>query len=295
MTNCPLCGKGDSRSFPIYYMLKDRRFSARKCNNCRFIFIDPRPTDADLGLMYSDEYFLFDGADFGAHSSTDYETAAIRGSVKFPIILGAIKRIKPAGKFFEVGCGMGYFLNYAKNNGYDVSGIEYAALGAEACRSKFGLDVQQSSFEAWKVVPEAYDVIFLGDVLEHLVDPLSMLKKAHEMLKPGGVVAAEVPSTFNSIVGRLAVTGMDLLGKERKMSMPPYHVNEFTPGTLRKALKGSGYSQIRIIQRVKAPSTITLRGSKFDRAVKKSLQYPNYFVTKSMGVLGDRLLGLGIK
>lgn len=295
MSNCPLCGKPDSRSFPIYYMLKDKQFSGRKCRSCGFIFIDPRPTDGDLQLMYSDEYFLFDGAEFGAHSSTDYETAAIRGSVKFPAILGAIKRFKPAGKFFEIGCGMGYFLNFAKENGYEVSGIEYAALGTEACRSKFGLDVHQSSFEAWEGAPDAYDVIFMGDVLEHLVDPLGMLRKALSMLKPGGVVATEVPSMFNAIVGRAAVAGMNLLGRQRKMPMPPYHINEFTPATLREILLTAGYSRVKIIQRVKAPSTITLRGSVFDKVVKKSLQYPNYFITRSFGILGDRMLGIGVR
>lgn len=283
------------RFFPIYYFLKEKRFNAHKCKNCGFVFIDPRPTEEDLQLMYSDEYFLYDGADFGAHSSTDYETAAIRGSVKFPAILGGIKKFKPSGKFFEIGCGMGYFLNYAKNHDYEVSGIEYAALGAEACRTKFGLDVQQSSFESWQSSPEAYDVIFMGDVLEHLVDPLGMLKKARTMIKPTGVVAVEVPSMFNALVGRVAVVGMNLIGKQRKMPMPPYHINEFTPSTLRKILREAGYSRVKIIQRVKAPSTITLRGSIFDKAVKKSLQYPNYLITKSLGILGDRMLGIGIK
>ncbi len=295
MSNCPSCGTADSKVFPIYYLLKDKRFDARKCKRCKFVFIDPRPTDEDLQLMYSDEYFLFDGTDFGAHSSTDYETAAIRGSVKFPEILAGMKRFKPSGKFFEIGCGMGYFLDYVGENGYEVSGIEYAALGTQACRTKFGLDVAQSSFEAWPATPEAYDVIFMGDVLEHLVDPLEMLKKAHGMLKPNGIVAAEVPSTFNSILGRAAVASMSLLGKQRKMPMPPYHINEFTPATLRKILFKAGYSDVKIIQRIKKPSTITLRGSLFDRAVKKSLQYPNYVITKSVGILGDRLLAIGVK
>lgn len=295
MSNCPLCGSNETKAFPICYFLKEKKFNARKCRSCKFIFIDPRPTDMDLQLMYSDEYFLYDGADFGAHSSTDYETAAIRGSVKFPAILGAIKKIKAAGKFFEIGCGMGYFLNFAKDNGYEVSGIEYAALGADACRTKFGLDVKQSSFESWPLSPENYDVIFMGDVLEHLVDPLKMLQKAEAMLKPGGVVAAEVPAMFNAIVGRVAVAGMDLLGKQRKMPMPPYHINEFTPPTLRRILIKAGYSRVKIIQRVKAPSTITLRGSVFDKAVKKSLQYPNYLITKTLGIFGDRMLGIGIK
>jgi 2-polyprenyl-3-methyl-5-hydroxy-6-metoxy-1,4-benzoquinol methylase len=279
----------------MYYLFNGKRFEARKCARCHFIFIAPRPTPEELRLMYSDEYFLFDGSDFGAHASTDYETAAIRGSVKFPAILGAIQKFKPSGKFFEIGCGMGYFLNYANTHGYEASGIEFAALGTEACRTKFGLDVTQSSFEDWRSAPNTYDVIFMGDVLEHFVDPVPMLEKANGMLKPGGVIAAEVPAVFNSLIGRAAAIALKAMNKPRKMQMPPYHVNEFTPATLRNMLEQSGYTNVKIIQRVKAPSTITLRGNAFDRAIKKSLQYPNYFLTTTFGVFGDRMLGIGIK
>jgi SAM-dependent methyltransferase len=245
--------------------------------------------------MYSDEYFLHDGADFGAHSPTDYETAAIRGSVKFPEILGCIKKFKSSGKFFEIGCGMGYFLDYARKQGYDVEGIEYAALGTKTCVEKFGLNVHQSSFEEYKVKPEMYDVVFMGDVLEHLINPLEMLQKANEMLKATGVVAVEVPAMFNSIVGRGAITTYRALGTKKKMPMPPYHVNEFTPKTLKAMLKKAGYKQSVIIQRIKRPDSITLRGAIFEKIAKRGLQYPNYFVTKAFGFWGDRLLGIGVK
>ena len=295
MISCPLCNSTDHRSFPIYYKLKEKSFNAKQCKNCDFVFLDPRPSPEDLKLMYSDEYFLHDGADFGAHSPTDYETAAIRGSVKFPEILGWIMKFKGTGKFFEIGCGMGYFLDYARKHGYDVEGIEYSALGTKMCAEKFGLNVHQSSFEEYDVKPEMCDVVFMGDVLEHLITPLEMLQKANKMLKPEGVVAVEVPSMFNSIVGRGAITAYRILGTKKKMLMPPYHVNEFTPKTLRAMLKMAGYKRSVIIQRIKRPDSITLRGTIFEKMAKRGLQYPNYFITKSFGILGDRLLGIGIK
>ncbi len=295
MISCPLCSNTDHRPFPIYYKLKEKRFEAKQCKNCEFVFLDPRPSSEDMSLMYSDEYFLHDGADFGAHSPTDYETAAIRGSVKFPEVLGWIKKFKGSGKFFEIGCGMGYFLNYVRKQGYDVEGIEYAALGTKTCVEKFGLNVHQSSFEEYKVKPDTYDVVFMGDVLEHLINPLEMLQKANEMLKAAGVVAVEVPSMFNGIVGRGAITAYRAIGTNKKMPMPPYHVNEFTPKTLRAMLKKAGYKQSVIIQRIKRPDSITLRGTVFEKMVKKGLQYPNYFITKTFGILGDRLLGIGVK
>lgn len=295
MSTCPVCKSDRTSNFPIYYIFREKRFQAKQCVVCSFVFLDPRPTDEELALLYSDEYFMYDGADCGAHSPTDYETAARKGSVKFPEILGWIKRFKSSGHFFEVGCGMGYFLDYARANGYTVSGVEYAALGTNVCRKKFGLHVEQGSFEAYPLVPEQHDVIFMGDVLEHLIQPLDMLQKAKKMLKTSGIVSIEVPSIFNSIVGRLAVITYRSIKTQKKMPMPPYHVNEFTPKTLRSIIERAGFSKVVVIQRVKPPATITLRGSWYEKIMKKALQYPNYLFTKAFGVFGDRLLGIGVK
>jgi len=292
---CPLCESERHHPFPIHYLLQGKRFDGVRCASCSFVFILPRPNKEELSLMYSDEYFLHDGSDCGAHSMTDYETAAQKGSVKFPEILGHIKKFRDAGDFFEVGCGMGYFLAYARTQGYSVSGIEYAALGTRVAREKFGLDVAQGSFEELPVVENTHDVIFFGDVLEHLVEPLEMLRKAHRMTRQGGVVAAEVPSMFNSIVGRMAVVAFRLLKRSKRMPMPPYHVNEFTPATLKAMFRAAGFSQVKIVQRTKKPDTIALRGTFIEKAAKKGLQYPNYVITKTFGLLGDRLLGIGVK
>lgn len=295
MTTCPLCSQTDCSDFPIFYEFHQKRFQAKQCAHCSFVYLEPRLTSEELKLLYSDEYFLHDGADFGAHSPSDYESAAIKGSVKFPEILGWIQRYKSSGEFFEIGCGMGYFLEFARKNGYSVSGIEYAELGVKACQTKFGLNVQRGSFEDLPVQSDRYDVMFMGDVLEHLVQPLDMLRKAHSMLKPTGVFATEVPSTFNSLTGRLAVAGMRALRAKKKMGLPPYHVNEFTPKTLRLMIERAGFKHCVIVQRIKPPSAITLRGSMFEKIVKKTLHYPNYGLTKSLGMFGDRLLGIGIK
>jgi hypothetical protein len=72
-------------------------------------------------------------------------------------------------------------------------------------------------------------------------------------------------------------------------------VNEFTPKTLRLMIERAGFKDCIIVQRIKPPSAITLRGSAFEKIIKKTLHYPNYGLTKSMGIFGDRLLGIGIK
>jgi len=293
MHKCPLCSGSGAERFPISYTLQDKPFGVVQCTSCSFMYVEPRPTDEDLAIMYSDEYFLHDGAAFGAHSDTDYETAAKRGSVKFPHILGEIRKHRPEGSFFEVGCGMGHFLDYARSNGYTVSGIEFSGLGAERCRSIFDLEVETCSLEAYEPSGRKYDVIFMGDVLEHLVDPLAMARKCRSMLTSGGVLAVEVPSMFNSVVGRLATRIFRMTGHVKHMPMPPYHVNEFVPRTLRALFDHAGFNGISITQRIKKPSTITLRGAFYERWGKLLLQYPNYVLTTTANVFGDRLLGIG--
>lgn len=292
---CPLCASQQAKDFPLQYVYRSRQFSGKQCTRCSFIFLSPRPTEEELRSLYSDEYFLYDGADCGAHSATDYRTAAMRGSIKFPEILGWIRKYKPTGDFFEVGCGMGMFLNYARSNGYTVSGIEFARLGTQICREEFGLDVQQGRFEDFPAPENRFDVVFMGDVLEHMIDPLAMTAKVHSMLRAGGIIALEVPSMFNSIAGRAAATGLKLLGRKKTMTIPPYHVNEFTPRTLEAILKAAGFVRSSIVQRIKSPGAITLRGTWLEKGAKKTLHYPNYFLTKSFGILGDRLLGIGLK
>src|SRR5512136_2601206 len=100
VAKCPLCGSVQRRSFPIHYFLAAKRFDAHQCSSCAFGYLRPRPNHEELSFMYSDEYFLHDGPECGAPSMTDYETAAQKGSVKFPEILGHIRRLKPTGDFF---------------------------------------------------------------------------------------------------------------------------------------------------------------------------------------------------
>jgi len=293
--SCPLCKSIEQSDFPIYYTFNSHSFNGKQCRSCGFIFLSPRPTVEELNMMYAEDYFTGDDSEHGAHSSTDYETAAIKGSVKFPEILGWIKRYHPTGDFFEIGCGMGYFLKFARDNGFRVSGVEFSTFGTKAAQEKFGLNVQQGSLDTVAIPANSFDVVFLGDVLEHMVDPIKELERIRVLLRPNGIVAAEVPSSFNSMVGRAATLVYNMQGKKRFMKLPPYHVNEFTPSTIRKALEVAGYTNNRIVQRVKKPSTITLRGSMFDRFAKKTTQYPNYWITKSLGIFGDRILAIGVK
>src|SRR5712691_2321572 len=98
---------------------------------------------------------------------------------------------------FDVGCGDGRLLDIVKAACAEVehlAGCEISSFAAENARKK-GYDIQVGSFESLTFPPDSFDLIFLIQVLEHLSDPRSAVEKIALMLRPGGRVMIETPST----------------------------------------------------------------------------------------------------
>ena len=96
----------------------------------------------------------------------------------------------------DVGCGRGGFGAFLKSQRkLEVHGVELNAEAAQHARQRldrvFELDLER---DADKLPSDRYDVVSFLDVLEHLQDPWSMLKRAHAWLKPGGTVVASLPN-----------------------------------------------------------------------------------------------------
>src|SRR5439155_13370245 len=76
-------------------------------------------------------------------------------------------------------------------------------------------------------------VVFLSQVLEHLVRPQAIFEEIHRILKPDGVLAVEVPS--------MAGLQVHLLGARWGGWAPNMHVWQFTPKTLRASIERFGF------------------------------------------------------
>ncbi len=90
-------------------------------------------------------------------------------------------------KALEIGCGSGFFLRALQKTGYkEVAGVE----PSEEAVSKSG-DLKDriftGFFEETNYAPNSFDLVTCFQTLDHLIDPFSVLKKIHEVLKPGGI------------------------------------------------------------------------------------------------------------
>ena len=98
------------------------------------------------------------------------------------------------GKLLDVGCGDGTFLNRMRDLGWTVQGIDPDLRAVEQARSRFALDVVAAPFEEHRFPGDSFDAVVASHVIEHVHDPLSMLRECRRILKPGGKLVVLTPN-----------------------------------------------------------------------------------------------------
>jgi SAM-dependent methyltransferase len=289
--DCNLCGNKEGKTIPFRYDFKGKFLWAVKCNQCELVSIWPRPSDEEISAMYADEYFI--GSDVKTHHmNVAYVDLLAAG--KYEDGIKEIKKYCDTGNILDVGCATGNFLYVLKQNDYQVKGIELSQFAAEFGRKNFGIDIVNKPYDFNLLnheLPENhFHVILMGDVLEHFTNPTEAAKLTQKILRPGGVAIIHLPGTLNLISSKIAFALYRLLGTQKTMKIPPFHLTEFNAKTARRMLTQCGFTTIHIKEDVKPPSTIALRGNALENAFKYTLQFVNYYLTKWFGVAGDRII-----
>ncbi len=109
-------------------------------------------------------------------------------------------------RVLEFGCATGYMTEALKRQGCKVFGVEMDEESASKAR-EFAEQLivgDLDSDELWADMPEDFDAMLFGDVLEHLRDPVSVLRKARPLLKPSGCIVVSLPNVAHGDV-RLAL------------------------------------------------------------------------------------------
>jgi 2-polyprenyl-3-methyl-5-hydroxy-6-metoxy-1,4-benzoquinol methylase len=139
----------------------------------------------------------------------------------------------PPARLLDAGSGRGRFVAAARAAGYDASGIEPSARGAEAAAA-LGVPVRRTSIEAAEIKASSLDVVTLWHVLEHLDDPGAALARVAAWLRPGGGLLVGVPN-LASLQARIA-------GERWYHLDVPRHRTLFTPAGLQALLHASGFT-----------------------------------------------------
>lgn len=209
-----------------------------KCCNCGLIYVNPRPVQSEVFARYGENYYQTKSPEYGGYE--DYwDDLAPNAKTSRKRISHIEKLLSGTGRLLDVGCAGGFFMRAAKERGWDAYGIDVSKYAIKRARTEWNDRVQETDLAGFKTPPGTFDVITFWDVLEHVCDPLSNLRSAFFLLKPGGIVAISTPDA-GSLPARLL--GEKWLGF-RCLEEHNYY---FSRRTLRKMLVKAGFTVVAI-------------------------------------------------
>ena len=212
----------------MLYRIKDRYFYSRegfnivRCENCGLIYLNPQPDLVELKKHYSRVYFPRLNQDKMNEKSDD------RFDIKCRNRLNEVLSFSKSGKVLDIGCSDGYFLNYLKQKGWQVEGVEISEFASQKTRERYNINIFCGELPQAGYPDEYFDVVSLFEVLEHLPDPAGTLQEVRRILKKNGLLIMTVPN-FDSLQ-RL------LFGKYWHIIDPPRHLFYFSKTTLNSIL-----------------------------------------------------------
>jgi 2-polyprenyl-3-methyl-5-hydroxy-6-metoxy-1,4-benzoquinol methylase len=233
---CLFCGVQDEE-----LRFRDDPFRVVRCRRCGLTYVTPRLSAERLHEMYQDEYWASSRAsDFGygqylADAPHYLRTFRLRSR-----ILSA-HHPRP-GRVADVGCAAGFFLRVMADLGWGTTGLEISASMCQHARGALGLpDVRRGDLLSERLEADAYDVLTLWDVVEHLEDPPAHLRAAHAALRPGGLLVLETQDVSSAFAR--------LMGRRWQHYKHEEHLYHFDPASLRRLLGDAGFRILRSTRR----------------------------------------------
>ncbi|MGH7165383.1 MAG: class I SAM-dependent methyltransferase [Nitrospiraceae bacterium] len=270
-TDCLLCGEAGRVLYTdLGDRLYDvpGRYGFLRCPRCGFVWLSPRPRPEELRRCYPRDYAAYHQPPAAeanwrvAGSARDAIRALILSEVlgytKFrrdtwwapPLghLLAMVPSLRtratfgwqelcppyqPGGTLLDVGCGAGTYLSRVRELGWEVVGVELSPQAAQAAREAYGVAVHVGTLEEVKFPDGSFAVVTMTHLIEHVPDPLALLRECYRILQPGGRLIVTTPN-LSGVGSRLFKSAwLDL--------DPPRHLWLFAPDTLRQCVERAGF------------------------------------------------------
>jgi SAM-dependent methyltransferase len=181
--NCPICASSSKIIDITKTMNKhsDLKVNLRECCICKHWWIDPSPKQEILSLLYKEgSGFVIWPLDYKGTSQNDIDSRKI-----FMKLTNLIRN--PDFNYLEIGCGTGNLLKFFSKNANISYGVEPGNWGNN-------LDLNIVTGIDFLPKDVKFDIIVLGDVLEHISDPNLMMKKINIFANKNAIIYLNFPN-----------------------------------------------------------------------------------------------------
>lgn len=261
---CPICGHGERELVhagltDVTFFIAKGSWDMWRCHQCGSGYLDPRPDEASIGYAYGTYYthevaeMPSSGNGWRARLGNGYRNWRFGTSARPTCLFGPLAALlrpslramyeqfyrylpnPPRGSrrhLLDFGCGDGSFLRLAQAAGWTCRGVELDPV-ARAIATRNGADVR-SSLQDFR--DEQFDAVTLCHVIEHVHDPVGLLRSIAGRMRSGAHLYIDTPN--------MLATGHRLYGRHWRGLEAPRHLSLMTRTSLTETLATAGFGQV---------------------------------------------------
>ncbi len=285
-------------------------WNLKKCPNpeCGLIWLDPMPLEEDIGKAYHN-YYTHQELGLGSWlASSDTWLARVYRTVRegylareygynenplpnWKKLLGLLGYAYPGlrayldlsvmylssqsgGRLLDVGCGSGRTLESMQDLGWRAEGVDLDPVAVHNARHK-GLEVRLGTLEAQKYPDRHFDAVTMSHLIEHVHDPLQLLRECYRVLKPGGQLVVVTPNSESWGHKRFRDSWREL--------DPPRHLHIFKSSSLRRLVEKAGFKKLRVSTGIRVADKVFIGSRSIRRTGQHDMGAPPPLATQAWG------------
>ena len=238
--NCPTCNSKAKKE--LIYRREDG-IGFYKCLDCNIEYASPRLIETELLKLYEGD----DWKDLSKYNDWTYQNWKDSKGPHYYLVKENIKLVKKflnkVSSVLDVGCDIGLTVKSLEENRYYSEGVEISSVGAKIAKEKTGIKVHNMELGSYKSEVE-FDGVLLLDVLEHLYNPIKVLKECASHMKIGGYIFIHVPHHGGISTRFKRFLHKKGLKKGYKHFGFPAHIYAFDRRSLKAILTKSGFETV---------------------------------------------------
>lgn len=280
--DCYLCGRRGEviyRDLEDRLFGAPGSWTLKQCpgSDCGLIWLDSMPTEKDIGKAYLNYYThedentqkprkrgTFKRLKLAVYFACDKGYLALRyGAANGASSLGKLAgllvylhpmrkarldfnamylSVRPGAKLLEIGCGSGRQLELLRQLGWQAEGLDLDPAAVKAASAR-GLTIHAGGLKEQRFPDGSFDAVVSSHVIEHVHDPVGLLRECGRILRPGGRLVVVTPNT--------ASWGHRWFRNNWLALDPPRHLHLFNSISLRRAAEQAELKICRLTSNVR--------------------------------------------
>jgi 2-polyprenyl-3-methyl-5-hydroxy-6-metoxy-1,4-benzoquinol methylase len=230
-----------------------------RLNEFGFYEIRQKPTPQELSDYYARRYYQENLTTYQPEYPAE-ELEHIEGKLRLrywvleqlrgPEAAAETAREASAAKssFLDIGCGEGWALDYFQRQGWEVLGLDFSSFSLEkfhpTLREKLRTGDLYEGVQSLVADGRQFDVLWLDNVLEHVLEPAGLMRLCRQLIKPSGILVVDVPNDFSALQQHLLNSGQ--IDRPFWVVLPD-HLSYFNQPGLRNLAEATGWRVAKVI------------------------------------------------